>query len=223
MKNLALLILIALLFSCIDDTPITTTEVVFKGDLGFEVGSLKSFDPKTWEHFFNPERVTVHLSNKTSSNIELASSNSAAFFRDGTDPWYIPHGTYLATVTGGGWTSRIEGLSYYAWTIKDTIVVIDKNTDVITFNLDKTPGLIVRDQDSGIEVHFGHLILKWTGRYDSLNVCDFMYVVPTDYTGVYGEAEYKVDVKANHYVYFKAKKQSTFVTLPVLVGDTINY
>ena len=216
-------IILALFFLACTEQEQLSSEVVFKGGLSFETGQLKSFDPDSWTHYFNPDKVTVTLSRDGNDNIELVANSSKVFFEEGTSSWYVPHGIYTAHVEGGGWGDRIDSYSHYNWTIKDTVIKIDATTGVITFNLDKTPGLIIRDQDSGVEVYYQSIKLKWSSRYDTLNVCDFIYVVPAKYTGKFGESEYDVELAADHYVYFKAGKQSAMVNLPAMSGDTINY
>ena len=222
MKKLMVLFVALALFACSTETETPLSTVVFKGNLSYKSGTLKSFNPLTWEHYLNPEKVTVTLTNK-SATLTLVANSSQVFFSQGTDPWFVPYGTYDCVVTGGGWGDRIVGYAYYNWTIKDTVITINSKTNLITFDLDKTPALIVREQDSPIDVHYGSFKMDWYSRYDTLNVCDYMYVVPNTYTGVYGASEQPVSLKADEYVYFLVDKQVTTVVLDSMVGDTVSF
>jgi hypothetical protein len=214
----------------------STKEVRFSANkFGVESGSLKSFDINEWKHFHYPYTVTVYLVNKESGIKYTSSSpNATVFFNQGTDPIHLPYGAYDCSVDGGGYP--IDGdaysASYYIWTIKDTTINISDTTTIITFNLDKTPALLVRDAD--VEINYVAIdskndSLHWTGR----GKYDFAYVTPWVYAGIYTN-EYGNDVtvifeaKKDNYYYFvipdvDTSSTTTNVNIPDFTGQEIKF
>ena len=229
------IVLVFFLSSCNKVNKTLIKEVVFTASNFYtETGELKSFDINEWEHFHCPFTVNVTLINESNPNgIVVSSENSNTFFRDGTEAWYLPYGTYTAKVEGGGYPKNAESYSspYYFWTIKDTIIEINENTNVIRFNLDKTPALFVADHKTGytIELSVFRLIndtLSWTGR----DKYDYAYLTPYKYRVILTDPQEErksiwVNAIQNEYVYFiikeKVKTTIGITDIPEFTGDSI--
>lgn len=230
------LLFIFIITSCKYNIEEPTKQVIFSANkFGIESGKLKSFDINDWQHFHYPYTVTVYLVNKESGvKYTSKSANANVFFNQGTDPIHLPYGEYDCSVDGGGYPKTYDAYSasYYIWSIKDTLITISDTTTIITFNLDKTSGLIVRDADAKIDligIDTENDTLHWTGR----EKYDFAYVTPWVYAGVYTN-EYGNNVtrifeaEEDNYYYFVIPEQDSSsssynIKMPEFSGQEIKF
>lgn len=237
MKRLILFLIILFTFlSCKNIVDEPTKEVKFRANrFGVEHGSLKSFDINEWSHFHYPFKVYVYLTNKESGiTYTTISPNANIFFNEGTDPINLPYGVYDCSVDGGGYPINNEAYSasYYIWSIKDTTININDTTTLITFNLDKTPALLVRDADVNIDykaINSQNDTLHWTGR----GKYDFAYVTPWSYAGIYtngygNKVTVIFEAKKDNYYYFvipdiDSSSTSSNIIVPEFTGQEIKF
>ena len=230
---LSFLILMFFLLGCDKNEPSTNGVVFTASNFYIEQGKLKSFDINEWEHFHCPYTVNVTLTNDVNPDgIVVSAENSNAFFEDGTEAWYLPYGVYTAKVEGGGYPDNAESYSspYYFWTIKDTVIEITAESNVIRFNLDKTPSLFVVDHLT--DHHLKLEVLRWINdslQFNGRGEYDYAYLTPWEYrVTLIDPNEEKtsawVDAKEGEYTYFivnESVETSVVVTIPEFVGDSI--
>jgi len=223
MKKLIIIAIAAILFGCTQEP--TEKQVVFSTNyLTVNSGNLKSFDINDWRHYYWPYEVTVELTGQTGVTYTTFASNSFQFFKHGTEPMHLPFGEYTCTVTGGGWKQGGNAFSYFVWSIKDTVIQVTEQTDVIRFELENTPALIVKDAEVPIDITAAGLdAILWTGR----GANDFVYVTaPWDYTASYNGNFAPIEAEQGKYYYLQIATDTVpiggVVELPVFEGDTIS-
>lgn len=230
MKRVLFILLLALVGCNLTDQN-EKVAVSFTGNkFNVESSGLKSFDIGQWEHYHYPDMIIVTLKNKVNGTVFTAQANNGKqFFENGTDVIHVIPGVYDISVIGGGYPDSEEtySASYYFWSIKDTVVTIDLNTDVIQFSLNKSSALVVKDSDKDIQlIAYRNASLYFTGRGNY----DFAYTTPGVYSGLYTDSlgnktstEW-FDIQADNYYYFLAPNlvKST-VTVPEFTKNEIQF
>lgn len=223
MKKLIILFAIAILIGCTNE-PVEKNVVFSTNYLTVESGNLKSFDINTWQHFYWPYQVTVTLHNQaTGKQYHTSAANSFVFFSEGSEPTYLPLGEYNCSVTGGGWVEGGNAFPWFVWSIKDTLITVTEETNVIRFALANSPALIVKDADAPITIKgVGIDSIAWVGKGSA----DFVYVTaPWPYVAHSGGKFVNIEAKPGNYYYLQLNTDTTqiggTVELPVFTGDTV--